>query len=113
MKKQPLLAIGVGIMAITSIAMAALPNENRMITQLETTQARLLIHVSTNHAAGAPSGCSANTQIMACDLAESYCDLAGRLAIAAHMAGREIDYEISTTECLSTTPKLIRFRISQ
>lgn len=111
MKKQILLAIGVGTLAVTSIAMA-LGNDNKTLTRVDTQSDKLILHFSTPHSTAMPSACNAHNNIMACDLSDSYCDMAGKIALAAHMAGRTVDYDLSSSECLGTFAKFNRFRVN-
>lgn len=112
MKKQTWLGMCVATMTITGIAMAALNNENRTISQLDTQQQKLIIHLTQPHSTSMPSACNAYNNMMACDLNDAYCDMAGKLAIAAFMAGRQVDFDLSSTECNGTFVKFTRFRIS-
>lgn len=111
MKRQLVLRVGVALVTMASIAMA-LGNENRTITQIDTQPQRLLIHLSQDHSTIPHVDCRSNPQVMACDLADAYCEMAGKIALAAHLAGRVVDYDLSSTTCIGSVPRFDRFRIS-
>lgn len=110
--KRVKVPVFLGMMTLAGVAFA-LNNESKTINEVEASAgATLIINLNEAHSSAMPGACNSYNTRMACDLNDAYCEMAGRIALAAHMAGRTIDYELSSTECVFSFAKFTRIRVN-
>jgi hypothetical protein len=98
------------LMVSTSAAFGALDNEDTGVTAVDVTaDDHLYIHV-TERIRQRPS-CARHSRVIACSLREAFCKHALSVALAAHVSGGKIDYEVTTT-CLGGVTRFSRLRVN-
>jgi hypothetical protein len=109
MKQLPF-AAALTVMTTAGIALA-LNNEDKTIARVDTQGSLLIITLDQAHSSSLPASCNTNTTSTACDLNDLYCEMAGKIALAAQMSGKPVDYDLSSTTCVGSFGKFTRFRV--
>lgn len=109
--KRLCVAAALTVMTTAGFALA-LTYEGRTISRVDTQPNILIIQLNQNHGNTLPGSCNQHVSSMACNLNDPYCDMAGKIALAAQMAGKTVDYELSTT-CEGIFVKFTRLRVNE
>lgn len=105
-RKSVLLLCAV-VLSVSGAAFAALKHENIGITKVDVVSPdRVIIHIDEAINGGY---CVGNTQLIACDLDDKYCEPAMRIALASQLSGRKISFDVAG-ECLGSAAKFTRLR---
>ena len=110
-------AIGIALtlcLLLSSGTVLALQQDSFRVTQVETTQNQVLVHFGTT----IPSGnrCTGGfSTIAGCSTSDAYCENVLRIALAAQVSGREVDFDLASGSCVSgqvsSVSKITRIRI--
>lgn len=107
------LMVLVGLTVVTTAGIAfALNNDGKTIARVDTTGSTLIITLNQTHSTSLPASCNTHTTSTACNLSDLYCEMAGKIALAAQMAGKTVDYDLSSTTCVAGFGKFERLRVN-
>lgn len=111
MKRLMVLA-ALTVMTTAGIALA-LNNDGKTIARVDTSGTMLIITLNEAHSSSLPGACATHTTSTACNLSDLYCEMAGKIALAAQMSGKTVDYDLSSTTCVGDFGKFNRFRVNE